>query len=104
MKLQVGPMTLKDQYLYLGDGEPPMKFTPKESAILAVLMKSPGQVASRAKLMKEVWQTDYLGDTRTLDVHLCWLHQKLEQDPANPQFLMTERGVGYRLNVPQVIR
>ena len=75
-----------------------------ETGILAVLMQSPGQVVSRAKIMKEVWRTDYLGDTRTLDVHVCWLRQKLEDDPTNPQLLLTERGVGYQLNVPDNIQ
>ena len=101
MKLQVGSMALEDHHLYLGDGKPPIKFTPKETGILAVLMQHPGQVISRAKLMREVWQTDYLGDTRTLDVHICWLRQKLEKDPANPQLVLTERGIGYRLNMPE---
>ena len=100
MKLQAGSLTLNQQYLYFRDGRPPIKFTPKEAHLLAVLMQSPGQVVSRAKIMKEVWQTDYLGDTRTLDVHVCWLRQKLEDDPTNPQLLLTERGVGYQLNVP----
>ena len=104
MKLQVGSMALEDHHLYLGDGKPPIKFTPKETGILAVLMRHPGQAISRAKLMREVWQTDYLGDTRTLDVHICWLRQKLEEDPANPRLLLTERGVGYRLNVPENAR
>ena len=71
---------------------------------MSVLMRHPGQVISRAKLMREVWQTDYLGDTRTLDVHICLLRQKLEDDPANPRLLLTERGMGYRLNVPENAR
>ena len=70
MKLQAGSFTLEDQNLYLDNGKPPIKFTPKEARLLAVLMQSPGQVVSRAKIMKEVWQTDYLGDTRTLDVQI----------------------------------
>ena len=100
MKLQAGSLTLENQWLYLGNGRPPIKITPKEARLMAVLMQSPGPVVSRAKIMKEVWRTDYLGDTRTLDVHVCWLRQKLEDDPTNPQLLLTERGVGYQLNVP----
>jgi DNA-binding response OmpR family regulator len=50
--------------------------------------------------MREVWQTDYLGDTRTLDVHICWLRRKVEEDPARPRLILTRRGVGYELNVP----
>jgi DNA-binding response OmpR family regulator len=101
MKLQAGSLNLEERCLYLADGRPPVKFTRKEAHLLALLMQSPGQVVSRAKIMKEVWQTDYLGDTRTLDVHICRLRQKLEQDPANPQLLLTRRGVGYQLDVPE---
>jgi len=103
MKLQAGSLTLENRNLYLGNGRPPIKFTPKEAHLLALLMQCPGQVVSRAKIMKEVWQTDYPGDTRTLDVHICWLRQKLEDDPTNPQLLLTHRGVGYQLNVPDNI-
>ena len=100
MKLQVGFLALEDRDLYLVDGQPPIKLTPKEARLLAVLMQHPGQVVNRATLMQEVWQTDYLGDTRTLDVHICWLRKKLEDDPTHPQLLLTQRGVGYQLNVP----
>jgi DNA-binding response OmpR family regulator len=91
---------LEHRLLYLDDDRPPVVCSPKEARLLATLMQRPGQVVSRAQLMKEVWQTDYLGDTRTLDVHICLLRQKLEQDPANPRLLLTERGLGYRLNAP----
>ena len=104
MKLQTGSLTLENLWLYFGDGRPPAKLTPKEAHLLALLMQSPGQAVSRAKIMSEVWQTGYLGDTRTLDVHICWLRQKLEDDPSNPQLLLTQRGVGYQLNVPVSIR
>jgi len=100
MKIQAGSLTLEDQNLYLDNGKPPIKFTPKEARLMAVLMQHPGQVVNRATLMREVWQTDYLGDTRTLDVHICLLRQKLEEDPTHPQLLLTQRGVGYQLNVP----
>jgi len=54
-------------------------------------------VVSRKTLMKHVWETDYLGDTRTLDVHICWLRQKVEPDPKYPQHILTRRGQGYTL-------
>jgi DNA-binding response OmpR family regulator len=105
MKLQAGSWRLEGLRLYLGDdNKPPIKFRRKEARLLAILMRHPGQVVNRATLMREVWQTDYLGDTRTLDVHICLLRQKLEEDPTRPQLLLTERGVGYRLNVPGNIR
>ena len=73
--------------------------TPKECKLLAVLIQNAGQVVSRKVLMKHVWDTDYLGDTRTLDVHICWLRQKVESDPKAPQHILTKRGQGYTLQV-----
>jgi len=72
------------------------KLTPKECELLALFMSYPGRVLSRKLLMKEVWETDFLDDTRTLEVHICWLRKKIEEDPSKPQRLRTIRGVGYR--------
>jgi two-component system phosphate regulon response regulator PhoB len=72
------------------------KLTPKECQLLALFMSYPGRVLSRKLLMKEVWDTDFVDDTRTLEVHICWLRKKIEEDPSNPQRLRTVRGVGYR--------
>jgi len=104
MKLQVGSLRLEDRSLYLGDNRPPIKLTPKQALLMAVLMQHPGQVVDRATLMREVWQTDYTGETRTLDVHISWLRQKLEDDPTLPRLILTQRGVGYELNVPENAR
>ncbi len=68
----------------------------KEYEILLLLMSQAGKVVTRERLFDEVWGTDWLGDTRTLDVHISWLRAKLEQDPAHPVHLQTVRGVGYR--------
>lgn len=73
----------------------------KEFEILSLLMTNPGKVVTRERLFDEVWGTDWLGDTRTLDVHMSWLRAKLESDPANPIYLQTVRGVGYRFNDPE---
>jgi DNA-binding response OmpR family regulator len=62
-------------------------------------MEHPGQLIERNDLFRMVWETDYAGDTRTLDVHISWLRQAFEDDPRNPQYLKTVRGVGYRLDV-----
>jgi DNA-binding response OmpR family regulator len=72
--------------------------TPKEFKLLRLLMQHADQVLNRGKIMKEVWETDYLGDTRTLDVHIRWLREKLEDDPGHPQYIVTERGKGYRFS------
>lgn len=68
----------------------------KEYEILTLLMTNPGKVITRDRLFDEVWGTDWLGDTRTLDVHMSWLRGKLEDDPSHPVYLQTVRGVGYR--------
>lgn len=68
----------------------------KEFELLSLLMANAGQVVTRAKIFDEVWGTDWLGDTRTLDVHIRWLREKIEVNPSRPQFIQTVRGVGYR--------
>jgi len=72
--------------------------THKECALLWILMKNSGKVLTRKRLMKDVWETDYLGDTRTLDVHICWVRKKIEDNPSKPVLLRTVRGVGYRFD------
>jgi DNA-binding response OmpR family regulator len=71
--------------------------TPKEFKLLSLLAENSGQIVSRREIMNKVWETDYLGDTRTLDVHICWIRQKIEANPKKPRRLLTLRGVGYRL-------
>jgi len=75
------------------------KLTPRLIALLRLLMDKHGEVVERDALFKKVWETNYTGDTRTLDVHISWLRQAIEIDPDNPKFLKTIRGVGYRLDV-----
>jgi DNA-binding response OmpR family regulator len=102
MLLQVGSLTLQNRSLHLGDNRPPVRLFPKEARLLAILMRHANEVVSRSKLMQEVWQTDYLGDTRTLDVHICWLRRKVEPNPSRPRVIVTKRGEGYRLRVPEI--
>jgi DNA-binding response OmpR family regulator len=75
------------------------RLTPRLTHLLEVLMQHAGEVIERQQLFKEVWETDYTLDTRTLDVHISWLREALEEDPRHPQHLKTIRGVGYRLDV-----
>lgn len=75
------------------------KLTPRLVILLKILMERHGEVVEREQLFKEVWETDYTGDTRTLDVHVSWLRRAIELDPLKPKFLKTIRGVGYRLDV-----
>ncbi len=69
---------------------------PKEFELLHFLMKHRGQVLSRDYLLKELWGWDYFGDSRTVDVHIRWLREKIEPDPAHPVRIVTVRGAGYR--------
>ena len=74
-----------------------LELTPKEFDLLAFLTKNKGFVFNREQLLEKVWGYDYAGDTRTVDVHIRWLRQKIETDPKNPKCLITIRGTGYKL-------
>lgn len=76
------------------------RLTPRQARLLEVFLRNPGRVLSRAFLMREVWETDYLDDTRTLEVHIHWLRKAIEDDPHHPTYLKTVRKVGYVLNLP----
>ncbi len=73
------------------------QLTPKLALLVEMFFRSPGETISRKAIMERVWKTDYLGDTRTLDVHIRWIRRAIEPDPGKPRYLVTVRGVGYRL-------
>ncbi len=75
--------------------------TPKEALLAEYFLRHVGETLDRKQLMEQVWQTNYIGDTRTLDVHVRWIRRVIEVDPGNPVFLKTVRGVGYRLDIPE---
>ena len=87
-------LNLKTKELQNGHGV--IHLTPKECQLLATFMRYPNRVLSHKFLMREVWETDYIGDTRTLQVHVSWLRRKIERNPRQPIRLRTVRGVGYR--------
>ncbi len=97
--LRVGEMILDLEKATLKKNGSEIHLTPKETKVMALLMQNVGRVVSRSTLMQEVWDTEYLGDTRTLDVHICWLRQKIEEDPRIPEYILTRRGQGYELRV-----
>lgn len=74
-----------------------VELTPKEFELLRVLATHPGKVYSRDELLERVWGYEYAGDTRTVDVHVRHLRQKVEKDSSNPEYIETLRGIGYRL-------
>jgi two-component system response regulator RegX3 len=73
----------------------------KEFDLLAELVRSAGRVVTREQLMDRVWDENWFGSTKTLDVHVRWLRQKLGDDPADPRYLHTVRGVGFRFTAPE---
>jgi len=72
----------------------------KEFELLEMLLRNCGRVLTRAQLIDRVWGSDYVGDTKTLDVHVKRLRSKVEPDPANPAFIVTVRGLGYKFETP----
>lgn len=77
------------------------QLTPKLTLLVETFMRNPGHTLDRRYLMEKVWHTDYMGDTRTLDVHIRWIRRAIETDPSKPRYLKTVRGVGYRLEIPE---
>ena len=71
------------------------QLSPKQAALVELFMRYSGRPVSRRTIMSEVWETSYLGDTRTLEVHVCRLRKTIEPDPNSPRYLCTMRGVGY---------
>lgn len=88
-----------DRYEVLLAGER-KALTPKEFALLETFLQSPGKVLRRDFLLEHVWGYEYTADTRTVDVHVRYLRQKIETDPSNPALIETVRGVGYRFRPP----
>jgi DNA-binding response OmpR family regulator len=82
-------------------GEVELQLSAREFDLLAVLMKNAGRAMSREELIKLVWGEDWVGDPRTLDVHVRWLRMKIEEDPASPKYIQTVRGFGYRFAGPE---
>ena len=77
------------------DGEP-VAFPPKEFELLETFLRAPGRLLTREMLIQRIWGGDYVGDTKTLDVHVKRLRQKIERDPHEPKHLLTVRGLGYK--------
>lgn len=76
----------------------PVRLALKEFELLEMLLRNSGRVMTRGQLIDRIWGADYVGDTKTLDVHVKRLRGKIEADPANPEILLTVRGLGYKFN------
>lgn len=99
--VQVGDVILNVEQRCVIRGRRESQLTPKQVRLLEVFMRHPGEILTRALLMKQVWHTDYLGDTRTLDVHIHWVRKAIEKDPGSPVYLRTVRRVGYRFQASE---
>jgi two-component system response regulator RegX3 len=95
--LEVGPVRMDtDRHVISVNGEV-VAIPLKEFELLEFLMRNAGRVLTRVQLIDRVWGSDYVGDTKTLDVHIKRLRAKIEKDPANPEFIQTVRGMGYKM-------
>ena len=94
--IEAGPVRMDvERHVVTVDGRPaPMPL--KEFDLLELLLRNAGRVLTRMQLIDRVWGSDYVGDTKTLDVHVKRLRAKVEPDPANPRYLVTVRGLGYK--------
>ena len=98
--LEVGPVKLNLAQRKVRVNGRDARLTPKQAKLLELFMHNPGKLLTRKKLIREVWLTDYTGDTRTLDVHMSWLRHAIEPNPSKPIYLRTIRGMGYRFDLP----
>ncbi len=95
--LEAGPVRMDvERHIVTVDGDP-VSLPLKEFELLELLLRNSGRVLTRMQLMDRVWGSDYVGDTKTLDVHVKRLRAKLEPDPGNPRHIVTVRGLGYKL-------
>ncbi len=95
-KLEAGDLALDLVGRKAYQGEAELRLSYKEFDLLATLMRHTGTALSREQLLQQVWGYDYPGDTRTVDVHIRWLREKIEDDAADPKRIVTVRGIGYR--------
>jgi DNA-binding response OmpR family regulator len=98
--LKVGSFSLNQEQQTLVTPWSEKKLTPKVVALMELFMHNPNCILERKDIMQKVWKTDYIGDTRTLDVHIRWLRQVVEPNPRKPQYITTVRGKGYRFALP----
>ena len=97
--LEVGPVRMDvERHTVSVDGAD-VRLPLKEFELLEMFLRNPGRVLTRGQLIDRVWGSDYVGDTKTLDVHVKRLRSKLEADPAEPKLLTTVRGLGYKLDL-----
>ncbi|MCL0053289.1 response regulator transcription factor [Dehalococcoidales bacterium] len=98
LSIKVGNLEVNFAHHQVLRGGAVVDLSPKEFELLAFLIKNRGRVFSRDHLLEKVWGYDYAGDTRTVDVHIRWLRQKIEPNPSQPSHILTVPGVGYKFS------
>jgi two-component system response regulator ResD len=99
--VNVGNLTLDPIARRVFRGDQELQLSAREFDLLSILMRNAGRALSREELLAQVWGEDWIGDPRTLDVHVRWLRLKIEEDPAEPEYIQTVRGHGYRFAGPE---
>ena len=97
--VEVGPVRMDVERHTVSVRGEPVRLPLKEFELLELLLRNAGRVLTRGQLIDRIWGSDYIGDTKTLDVHVKRLRAKVEEDPSEPQVLVTVRGLGYKLDV-----
>ena len=100
-QIKVGDLLINSSQHTVTLGDRSIALKPKEFDLLAFLARHPGQVLTREMLLERVWDYDYTGGTRTVDVHIRWLREKIEPDPSRPRYIHTIFGVGYKLDITE---
>jgi two-component system response regulator RegX3 len=96
--VEAGPVRMDVERHLVSVGGQPVSLPLKEFDLLELLLRNAGRVLTRGQLIDRVWGSDYVGDTKTLDVHVKRLRSKIEPDPSNPRYLVTVRGLGYKFD------
>ena len=97
--LRAGPIHLDLERRIVRCLDKEAHLTPRLTSLLQIFMEHPNQVLEREDIFRKIWNTEYTGDTRTLDVHISWIRQAIEENPRKPRYLITIRSVGYRLDI-----
>ena len=99
--IEIGDLRLDPASRTVTRAGEPVELSAREFDLLHLLMANAGQVLRRERIMDEVWDPHWFGSTKTLDVHISWLRKKLGDDPSNPRYIATIRGVGFRFAAPE---
>lgn len=97
-QIQVGPFTMDASFTALMKNDVPIELTAKETGLMAMFMQHPNQILSKETLFERVWGEDFFGSDNTMMVHIRRLREKIEDDPSKPTYIVTVKGLGYKLN------